>query len=62
MIRQRFPKSFKREAIDQVLAATVLRHVAKTLGIAESPQDKALAGPYTDVRVRFLWPAAASIA
>ncbi|QMV65530.1 transposase [Pseudomonas berkeleyensis] len=31
-----FPESFKREAVDQMLAGTPLRHVAKTLGIAES--------------------------
>lgn len=34
--RRRFPKSFQREAVDQVLAGTPLRHVAETLGIAES--------------------------
>ncbi|KAB0533922.1 MULTISPECIES: transposase [Pseudomonas] len=34
--RRRFPESFKREAIDQVLAGTPLRHVADTLGITES--------------------------
>ena len=34
--RLRFPESFKREAVDQVLAGTPLRHVAETLGIAES--------------------------
>lgn len=34
--RRRFPESFKREAVDQVLAGTPLRHVAETLGIAES--------------------------
>lgn len=33
---RRFPESFKREAVDQVLAGTPLRHVADTLGIAES--------------------------
>ena len=32
--RRRFPESFKREAVDQVLAGTPLRHVAETLGIA----------------------------
>ncbi|MCF7203016.1 IS3 family transposase [Pseudomonas oligotrophica] len=31
-----FPESFKREAIDQVLAGTPLRHVTETLRIAES--------------------------
>lgn len=31
-----FPESFKREAVDQVLANTSLRHVAETLGIPES--------------------------
>ncbi len=30
-----FPESFKREAVDQVLASTLL-HVTETLGIAES--------------------------
>lgn len=34
--RRRFPESFKREAVDQVLAGTPLRHVAETLGIAEN--------------------------
>ncbi len=34
--RRRFPESFKREAVDQALADTPLRHVAETLGIAES--------------------------
>ncbi|BAP45126.1 transposase IS3 [Pseudomonas sp. StFLB209] len=34
--RRRFPESFKREAVDQVLAGMTLRHVAETLGIAES--------------------------
>ncbi|MNZ23070.1 MULTISPECIES: IS3 family transposase [Pseudomonas] len=34
--RRRFPESFKREAVDQVLAGTPLRHVAEALGIAES--------------------------
>ncbi|HBO2530022.1 transposase [Pseudomonas aeruginosa] len=34
--RRRFPESFKREAVDQMLAGTPLRHVAETLGIAES--------------------------
>ncbi|MFG8770942.1 transposase, partial [Pseudomonas aeruginosa] len=34
--RRRFPESFKREAVDQVFAGTPLRHVAETLGIAES--------------------------
>ncbi|EPO9992930.1 TPA: transposase [Pseudomonas aeruginosa] len=37
--RRRFPESFKREAVDQVLAGTPLRHVAETLGIAESLLD-----------------------
>jgi len=31
-----FSESFKREAVDQLLAGTPLRHVAETLGIAES--------------------------
>ncbi len=34
--RRRFPESFKREAVDQLLAGTPRRHVAETLGIAES--------------------------
>ncbi|WP_152223620.1 transposase [Pseudomonas sp. SCB32] len=34
--RRRFPESFKREAADQMLAGTPLRHVTETLGIAES--------------------------
>ncbi|MEX5498826.1 transposase [Pseudomonas syringae] len=34
--RRRFPESFKREAVDQVLAGMTLRHVSETLGIAES--------------------------
>lgn len=34
--RRRFPESFKREAVDLVVAGTPLRHVAETLGIAES--------------------------
>ena len=34
--RRRFPESFKREAVDQALAGTPLRHVAETPGIAES--------------------------
>ncbi|MER0799409.1 IS3 family transposase [Pseudomonas aeruginosa] len=38
--RRRLPESFKREAVDQVLAGTPLRHVAETLGFAESLLDK----------------------
>ena len=38
--RRRFPESFKREAVDLVLAGTPLRHVAETLGIAESLLSK----------------------
>ncbi|HGP1322471.1 transposase [Pseudomonas aeruginosa] len=34
--RRRFPEPFKREAVDQVLTGTPLRHAAETLGIAES--------------------------
>lgn len=34
--RRRFPASFKRKSVDQSLAGTPLRHVAETLGIAES--------------------------
>ncbi|GEM_PF-773247 len=34
--RRRFPKSFKREAVDQLLAGTPLRRVAETPSIAES--------------------------
>jgi transposase len=34
--RRRFPESFKREAVDQVLAGTPLRHLAETLNISES--------------------------
>jgi len=34
--RRRFPESFKRAAVGQVLAGTPIRHVADTLGIAES--------------------------
>lgn len=34
--KRRFPESFKREAVDQMLAGTPLRHVAETLGIAEN--------------------------
>ncbi|TBU97087.1 transposase [Phytopseudomonas dryadis] len=34
--RRRFPESFEREAVNQVLAGTALRHVADTLGIADS--------------------------
>ncbi|TRX75095.1 transposase [Pseudomonas mangiferae] len=34
--RRRSPESFKREAVDLVLVGTPLRHVAETLGIAES--------------------------
>ncbi|EMX8451322.1 hypothetical protein DZA07_28140 [Pseudomonas aeruginosa] len=34
--RRRFPESFKREAVEQLLAGTPLRHVAETLGFAES--------------------------
>lgn len=34
--RRRFPEPFKREAVDQVLAGTPLRHLAQTLGIAEA--------------------------
>ncbi|WP_083659464.1 transposase [Pseudomonas sp. PA1(2017)] len=33
--RRRFPESLKREAVE-VLAGTPRRHVAETLGIAES--------------------------
>lgn len=35
-IRRRFPESFKREAVEQVLAGTPLRHATDTLSIAES--------------------------
>ncbi|MFJ3264429.1 hypothetical protein ACYCAX_12930 [Pseudomonas sp. MT3] len=35
--RRRFPESFKREAVDQVLAGTPLRHVAETLAIFSQP-------------------------
>ncbi|HCH7658961.1 TPA: transposase [Pseudomonas aeruginosa] len=38
--RRRFPESFKREAVDQVLSGTPLRHVAEPLGIAESLLSK----------------------
>ncbi|MDH0897694.1 MULTISPECIES: transposase [unclassified Pseudomonas] len=38
--RRRFPESFKRETVDQVLAGTLLRHVVETLGIAESLLSK----------------------
>lgn len=34
--RRCFPESFKREAVDQVHACPPLRHMAETLGIAES--------------------------
>ncbi|WP_437269531.1 transposase [Stutzerimonas balearica] len=34
--RRRFPESFKRESVGQVLTGTPLRHVVETLGIAES--------------------------
>ena len=34
--RRRFPESFKRGAVDQVLVGTPLSHAAETLGIAES--------------------------
>ncbi|WP_035061137.1 transposase [Andreprevotia chitinilytica] len=34
--RRIFPESFKREAVDQVLAGTPLRHVAQALGITEA--------------------------
>lgn len=34
--RRRFPESFKRKAVDQVLVGTPLRHVAEALGVAES--------------------------
>ncbi len=36
MTRRHFPESFRREAVDQVLAGKPLRHLAKMLGIAES--------------------------
>jgi hypothetical protein len=39
--RRRFPESFKRKAVDQVLADTPFRHVAETLGIAERLLGKA---------------------
>lgn len=35
LTRRRFPESFKREVVDQVLADASLRHVAEALGIAE---------------------------
>ncbi|QMV61582.1 transposase [Pseudomonas berkeleyensis] len=34
--RRCFPESFKREAVDQMLAGEPLRHVAETQDIAES--------------------------
>ncbi len=33
-VHDQIPESFKREAVDQMLAGTPLRHVAETLGIA----------------------------
>lgn len=33
--RRSFPESFKREAVEQVLAGTPLRHVAQALGVTE---------------------------
>ncbi|MBS7661594.1 transposase [Pseudomonas lalucatii] len=36
MTRRSFPESFKHEAVDQVLACTLFRHVNQTLGITES--------------------------
>ncbi|HBO1833566.1 TPA: transposase [Pseudomonas aeruginosa] len=35
-----FPESLNRETVDQVLAGTLFRHVAQTLGIAESLPGK----------------------
>ena len=50
--RRRFPKSFKRETVDQVLAGTPLRHMAETLGIAESLLGKCPPGASSKVKVR----------
>jgi transposase len=38
--KRRTPESFKREAVDQVLAGTPLRHVAETLVLAEGLSGK----------------------
>ncbi|AXK40188.1 transposase [Crenobacter cavernae] len=34
--RRNFPESFKREAVEQVLAGSPLRHVAQALGLSEN--------------------------
>ncbi|BCL75791.1 transposase [Jeongeupia sp. HS-3] len=34
-IRRTFPESLKREAVEQILAGTPLRHVAQAFGITE---------------------------
>ncbi|RXZ43675.1 transposase [Crenobacter cavernae] len=34
--RRSFPESFKREAVEQVLAGSPLRHVAQALGLSEN--------------------------
>lgn len=48
--RRYFPASFKREAVEQVLAGTPLRHVAQAIGVTETLLGKwkrqyMLAGP-----------------
>ena len=35
IIRRSFPESFKREAVEQVIAGTPLRHVAQAIGVTE---------------------------
>ena len=36
IIRRSFPESFKREAVEQVIAGNPLRHVAQAIGVTEA--------------------------
>jgi transposase len=40
IIRGSFPESFKREAVEQVIAGTLLRHVAQAIGVTEALLSK----------------------
>ncbi|HCF3475859.1 TPA: transposase [Pseudomonas aeruginosa] len=53
MTRRHFPESFRREAVDQVLAGKPLRHLAKTLGIAESLLANGGTGTSSKVTIPF---------
>lgn len=56
IIRRSFPESFKREAVEQVIAGTPLRHVAQAIGVTEALLGK-WKRQYTPIwRRRLPWP------